>query len=470
MLEGLEASIVSKSRMLASASTTRLDPEYYLKKHLHVEELVSKGVGKFVTPAQLEIAVDASAFYPSIKEFYRTGDFPFYRVGDVDGMIDVDKALRVPENLCSRFPTLRKVVPGDILFTKGGAIDRTGYVTHAGAVSRDLIFLNTSKLPQNKRLALLAYFQTDFFKLLLLRSSSQTAQPHLTITLVRDLPIFQGSPSIEAALAETILNSYSHADAKIEQLRIAEEILLSALGLADWQPPEPLTFTASISAVASAGRFDAQYFRPLYEEVEQRLTATGSAVRLGSILDVNSRGKQPDYAPQGLPVVNSKHVRTNRVVLNDNRTGIKSGSPVTIQKGDVLLNGTGVGTIGRAAPYMHLEEALPDNHVTVLRSDGVDPLFLALFLNSKLGQLQIERHIKGSSGQIELYPSDIADLVFWDAPKNVQKAVKDAVQASFEEERRAAVLMDTAKRAVEIAIATGEPAALAFLEQNGKVY
>lgn len=129
------------------------------------------------------------------------------------------------------------------------------------------------------------------------------------------------------------------------------------------------------------------------------------------------------------------------------------------------MNGTGVGTTGRVAPYLHQQEALPDNHVTVLRSDKVDPLYLAVFLNSVLGQLQIERQIKGSSGQIEIYPDDIAKIVFWDTPKEIQRAVRDAVQTAFGTERRAADLLDATKRAVEIAIEDGEPAALAYLNQ-----
>ncbi|MCD1634449.1 hypothetical protein K7H91_11770 [Martelella mediterranea] len=166
-----------------------------------------------------------------------------------------------------------------------------------------------------------------------------------------------------------------------------------------------------------------------------------------------------------MPVINSKHVRTNRVILGENRTAVEAGSPVIIEKGDVLVNGTGVGTIGRAAAYLHDQRALPDNHVTVLRSKEVDPIYLSGFLNSPLGQLQIERHIKGSSGQIELYPTDIAKIVFWDAPDGIQTKVRDAILSAFAEERRAHELLEAAKRAVEIAIEEGEPAAFEFLDR-----
>ncbi|TCP63456.1 hypothetical protein EV663_101726 [Rhodovulum bhavnagarense] len=277
--------------------------------------------------------------------------------------------------------------------------------------------------------------------------------------------MFLGSDQLCNRVASLINSAYRRADEAGRQIESAEDCLLKALGLADWTPPEPLSFTAHASDAFAAGRWDAQYFRPLFAEVEQRLLATGGAVKLGAILDINSRGRQPDYSDEGLPVINSKHVRTNKVLLDDdNRRAVEAGAPVVIEKGDVLVNGTGVGTIGRAAAFLHEQNALPDNHVTVLRTSRVDPIYLAVFLNSLLGQLQIERHIKGSSGQIELYPNDIAKIVFWDAPDHVQIDVRDAVLSAFNQERRAQDLLEAAKRAVEIAIDDGEPAALAFLD------
>ncbi|RYE70707.1 MAG: restriction endonuclease subunit S, partial [Oxalobacteraceae bacterium] len=181
------------------------------------------------------------------------------------------------------------------------------------------------------------------------------------------------------------------------------------------------------------------------------------------ILTANARGRQPLYDETGLPVLNSKHVRANRVILEDNRRASEAGSSVKIRKGDVLVNGTGVGTIGRAAAYLHDEPALPDNHVTVLRAARIDPVFLSAFLNSPLGQWQIERHIKGSSGQIELYPQDIARIVVWDAPAEVQCLVRDTVLSAFAAQHRAKALLDAAKRAVEIAIEDSEVAAMAYL-------
>ena len=73
--------------------------------------------------------------------------------------------------------------------------------------------------------------------------------------------------------------------------------------------------------------------------------------------------------------------------------------------------------------------------------------------------------MSGSSGQIELYPTDIAEFSIWLAPASIQLDIRQLVEVSFEQRSKAASLLDAAKRAVEIAIEDSEAAALAYLEQ-----
>lgn len=110
-------------------------------------------------------------------------------------------------------------------------------------------------------------------------------------------------------------------------------------------------------------------------------------------------------------------------------------------------------------------KAIPDNHVTILRpkASTVDPVYLSVFINSLAGQMQVEQCLHGSSGQIELYPTDIADFTVWLAPTAIQQEIRQAVENSFTAKQRATELLEAAKRAVEIAIEDSETAALAYL-------
>ncbi|MCW0017496.1 hypothetical protein [Rhizobium sp. BT-226] len=79
--------------------------------------------------------------------------------------------------------------------------------------------------------------------------------------------------------------------------------------------------------------------------------------------------------------------------------------------GDILINSTGDGTIGRVAVYNEDFPALVDGHITIVRlRDPTKAWFIAAYLLSKEGQRQIYRYINGSSGQVEIYPQDIARI------------------------------------------------------------
>ena len=253
----------------------------------------------------------------------------------------------------------------------------------------------------------------------------------------------------------------------ISRLLDAETRLAADLGLSDAMMIDPLVYTATAASVRAAGRIDAQYFAPRFRHLIRHIEQTGQAVRFGDILATNIRGSQPSYAEEGLPVVNSKHIRRNRVEFDDMRFADPAQASVLIEQGDLLLNGTGVGTIGRASAYLRADKAIPDNHVTVLRAQGSDPVYLSVYLNSRLGQMQVEQHLKGSSGQIELYPSDIAGFVIWRAPEEIQESIRQAVVDAFAAERRASDYLEAAKLAVEIAIEQDEAAAMHFLDEAG---
>ncbi|PKO61842.1 MAG: hypothetical protein CVU24_06770 [Betaproteobacteria bacterium HGW-Betaproteobacteria-18] len=247
---------------------------------------------------------------------------------------------------------------------------------------------------------------------------------------------------------------------------------MDSLGLTEFAPsPKSVNIKSFKDSFASTGRLDAEHYQPKYEALYQALAKTNKIFKLGDRLSFNQRGSQPDYAEEGLPVVNSKHVQRGQVNMSDTRFASlpDKTNAVVIQQGDVLMNGTGVGTIGRAAPYLYSEKALPDNHVTVLRTDAMSPICLALYLNSIAGQYQVDQHFKGSSGQIELYPADIANFWCTEIDKATQQKIDKLAQQSFTLKAQSERLLEAAKRAVEIAIEQDEAAGMAYLVRETDV-
>ncbi|WP_226900614.1 restriction endonuclease subunit S [Nonomuraea phyllanthi] len=79
--------------------------------------------------------------------------------------------------------------------------------------------------------------------------------------------------------------------------------------------------------------------------------------------------------------------------------------------GDVLLNSTGTGTIGRSCIFRSDADCMIDSHVTLLRckADMLDSRWLRALLASPYGQRHLELHCySGSTNQIELVGSRLS--------------------------------------------------------------
>lgn len=122
------------------------------------------------------------------------------------------------------------------------------------------------------------------------------------------------------------------------------------------------------------------------------------------------------------------------------------------ERGDVLLNSTGTGTIGRSCIFNDDQDYMVDGHVTVLRADRskVDPRWIEAMLRSRWGQQHLESHcFTGSTNQVELSRSDLLET---------RVPVPD-----LDEQRRLAEILDAVDQ--QLSDRTKELAKLALLRE-----
>jgi type I restriction enzyme M protein len=282
------------------------------------------------------------------------------------------------------------------------------------------------------------------------RLSRGTAQGGLILKDVFNLLVphldKENQLAIREMLSSAVLSNREAASFYVQARRRQE----AELGLIDLSLRKPRGYRASFSELETSRRFDPEHYYPAFKTFTECLPASIALEPLSQHLTFCQRGKQPIYACTGLPVINSKHVQPNRVLLGDNRSAVPNPDPdFQIRQGDTLLNGTGRGTLGRAAPYLSDGLAVPDNHVTILRSPDLDPVYLSLYLNSAAGQMQVEMHQRGTSGQLELYPFDIRKFLIWPAPESFQKELRDLHETAAAAERESKRLLEQAKTRVE---------------------
>lgn len=173
-----------------------------------------------------------------------------------------------------------------------------------------------------------------------------------------------------------------------------------------------------------------------YENVPFEIPESWCWCTLSELCIFLSRGKSPKYSEERLfPVFAQKcNLKDGGVSLDQARfldpsTIEKWGDDYKLKSGDVLVNSTGTGTVGRTRLFDEccLGEypfVVPDSHVSVVRTaTEIDSFYIWAILSSNWGQQYLEDNLAGSTNQKELYIGVLEDMFIPLPPKNEQKKI-----------------------------------------------
>ncbi len=163
------------------------------------------------------------------------------------------------------------------------------------------------------------------------------------------------------------------------------------------------------------------YLAPdLWSLFPDRLDSEGTpdGWRSNDLVSVTSelrRGISPTYVDEGgTLVLNQKCIRDHIVSFGPARRHdhtVKNIEGREILVGDILVNSTGVGTLGRVAQIWSIEEPMVvDGHVTVVRANNQDVSAQYLGINLMNREVEIEKLGEGSTGQTELSRSRLGTM------------------------------------------------------------
>jgi type I restriction enzyme S subunit len=214
---------------------------------------------------------------------------------------------------------------------------------------------------------------------------------------------------------------------------------------------------------------DLQYRGDIHIELEcgnaggnyhEKLGGTGGMKTLQAPLkEVTSfikRGITPKYVEDdGICVLNQKCIRDGRVSLDPARLTNKNihiNAEKVLQNGDILINSTGTGTLGRTAPFFYsngIEQAVVDTHVTIVRPETgtVNARYLAYVLRQC--EPTIVNMAKGATNQVELSARDVGLLPIKLRDRQEQDRIASILSAYddlIENNRRRIQLLEQAAR------------------------
>ena len=180
------------------------------------------------------------------------------------------------------------------------------------------------------------------------------------------------------------------------------------------------------------------------EEIPFEIPETWEWIRLQNCcIKEIKRGKSPKYATESSNILvfaqkcNTKYngIDIGLAQYLDESTLGKYPTDEYMQDGDIVINSTGTGTLGRVGFYQLSDniksiDIVPDSHVTVVRAyDEVDSFYLYAFMKSN--QSVLEKKGEGSTNQKELKPVTLKEMLVSIPSIKEQERISLAMQRAF---------------------------------------
>ena len=372
---------------------------------------------------------------------------PFLVISDIiKGIIKFDKCRYVPVEYYSNLETYRKPSKGDILFTVTGSYGKSVIV------ETDKRFCFQRHIGLIKPILITKYLNivlcSEYIKKECDAKATGTAQKTVGLESLRNfyIPI----PPLSEQLRI------------IDQCQICEELLikidvgkklLGALIEASKSKILDLAMQGKLVPQDPADEPATDMLRRINPKAKiitdnpqcRNLPLGWTLCQLRDLCLFLSRGKSPKYSetPNQYPVFAQKcNLKDGDISLTqarflDENTISKWPEKYRLRDGDVLVNSTGTGTVGRTRMFKseylgNYPFVVPDSHVSVVRSfDEIDSTYIFYCLYCQDGQQYFAENLAGSTNQKELYIDVIGDKSIMLPPINEQKRIVAKIEEQY---------------------------------------
>lgn len=459
-MEGLDVTVLKLSEVRADNEKFRVDDGYFSKLPILTQRLVE-------ALPHLRLGAVCAVFRKGIFDIkagsYTETGVPFVRIGNLrNGLIDSkDLTYITPAAHTAESKTALEF--GDIVLSKTAYAAASFVNLTQCNVSQDTIAVRLSSAghKQFKSGFIVTYLNSRYGLALMERHFQGNVQTHLSLPDGRKVPVPLFSKGLQNATDKAVRDAHAQIlDAEL-QMEQATVTLTAALGLDNWQPPEPLTYTRRMSEAFAARRLDSQYFAPRVAELLARLGTGGRTMR-----DAATH-RQEKFVPgrNGMfRYIEISDVRSDGTTICETVPMREAPSRATwyVRAGDVLTSTVRPNRRLSALVMPEQDGCIASSGFVVLKPQSVPAEVLLTYLRLPLFCELMDLHTSAS-----LYPAisdkDLLALPYPEILPKTQEGIVAAIQSAHGARKRAHTMLDNAKRAVEIAIEQSEAAALTFL-------
>jgi len=451
----------------------RIDAELYEKQQIRFERKIRN---LDHTTLEKETSLIRKGIFDIKSDVYSTIGVPFVRISNLKNCsIDTSDIIYIPENENLNYieTFLSK---GDIIISKTANAAASIVDIDNCNTSQDTVAIKLKSTSKLNSYYTVIFLNSKFGLKQMQRWFTGNIQMHLNLTVCKEkllIPVFTTKFQLRInKLFELSLEKKKFASRKYLQ---AETILLESLGLKDFSPSsEPVNIKSFKESFGASGRLDAEYYQMKYEQMMTHIQKQDHSLLKDLVMIQKSIEPGSDvYSEDGMPFL--RVADYNKFGLNEpekklsidycfqNSNLINGLKP---KKGTILFSKD--GSVGNAYLLQKDEELVTSGailHLHLKRTNDIVPEYLTLVLNSQVVKMQSERDAGGSI-ILHWRISEIENVLIPIIPLDIQQEIAGLVNESFHLKSKSEQLLETAKRAVEMAIEEGEARAMEWMESQ----
>ncbi len=457
----MQYSVVDYQSIVDASHSLRFDAEFFRPDYLQVQRRLEAIGSRKLIDFQVNIR------HPKeIKRNYVDNGVLFLRAQNVRPLsidltanpvyISEEDAERLKENT---------IHYKDILITRSGA--NAGqcaiYLENSYAISSSHTFI--LKSGNLNPFFLTIFLNSKYGKTLIERGKYGSSQPEIAPPFLYQIPV-PNWEHLQTEIEKTHLRSKELTELSKTRYAEAQALLLSELGLAEWQPKHRSAFTTDYASMQRAERIDADYFQPKYDDIISAIKSyPGGWGPIASQIHLKDSNFKPEpeteYTYIELADIGSSGEAKDCMVAQGQ--DLPSRARCKVNTGDVIVSSVEGSLESIALVTEEYDNALCSTGFHAINSDALNSETLLVFLKSSVGQLQLK---KGCSGTIltAINTAEFGRIVIPFITADKQSEIQQKVAESFNLRKHAKDLLECAKRAVEIAIEKDEQTAIDWLE------
>ena len=458
----IEYSLVNISEL---EGALRIDAKYYDPVYLRNEKLIEKNTFTFIKKL-----ISNCDYGISIAMNTEVIGYRMLKMDDIIGILTDDsncKFADIPEKLFKKY----RLIKGDILFNRVNSeefVGRTGIYLLDGKHTFASYLIRIRAKEDYTNFYITIFLNSLYGKMTLKRVSRRSVnQANINAEEFKNLKIPIPSPAFQKQIENLVLTSYKEREKANELYKEAEDILSEELGLKNWKPKtkkikidgeefeeEGNISIRRLSECLKVDRFDAEYWLPRYDEIENLIKNYKNG--FGDLPDLISISKEKIKISSNeyYSYIELNNINSNIGTIDQTKEIIGANLPsrakMKINKNYILMSSV-EGSIKKIALVdFEKNNLIASTGFFIFKEKGLNKETILLLLKS-LCELYIKRQAQGTI--LTAIPnSSLKRIILPKVDLSIQPIITKKIKESFKSRRKSKELLEIAKRGVEIYI------------------